>query len=153
MAPTEPLMPAELALQQHTQGDDAAGSRRQSQSGLGSVPLLAHGVSRSSSLSAGKGTLRDRLGLQGVARRTLGIILLLFTVLMWTLSNFLASVSVPADWRLTCCKTNSLTVYICKRFLQQTILSGLRQHLHLRGLAHSHGNTIYHADGDTHSKK
>ncbi|KAK0614112.1 hypothetical protein B0T14DRAFT_539705 [Immersiella caudata] len=35
--------------------------------------------------------LRARFGLLGVARRTLGITLLLFTVLMWTVSNFLAS--------------------------------------------------------------
>lgn len=33
------------------------------------------------------------LGLGGVARRTLGICLLLVTVFLWTLSNFLASVS------------------------------------------------------------
>jgi len=31
----------------------------------------------------------------GVARRTLGIALLLLTVFLWTLSNFLASVSYP----------------------------------------------------------
>lgn len=32
------------------------------------------------------------LGIAGIARRTLGIILLLVTVFLWTLSNFLASV-------------------------------------------------------------
>lgn len=33
--------------------------------------------------------------LGGVARRTLGICLLLIVVVLWTASNFLASVSVP----------------------------------------------------------
>ncbi|KUI64298.1 hypothetical protein VM1G_11104 [Cytospora mali] len=38
-----------------------------------------------------KGGLRAKLGLGGVARRTLGISLLLVTVFLWTTSNFLAS--------------------------------------------------------------
>jgi hypothetical protein len=38
--------------------------------------------------------LRAGLGLGGVARRTLGIFLLLVTVVLWTGSNFLASVSI-----------------------------------------------------------
>ena len=37
--------------------------------------------------------IREKLGLGGVARRTLGIALLLVVVFLWTLSNFLASVS------------------------------------------------------------
>lgn len=37
---------------------------------------------------------RERLGLAGVARRTLGISMLLVTVFLWTTSNFLASVRV-----------------------------------------------------------
>lgn len=54
------------------------------------------GASRSSVRSAGtnasKGSsLRGKLGLLGVARRTLGIALLLLTVFLWTVSNFLAS--------------------------------------------------------------
>lgn len=39
----------------------------------------------------GGGGLRAQLGLAGVARRTLGISLLLVTVCLWTTSNFLAS--------------------------------------------------------------
>lgn len=38
---------------------------------------------------------RADVGLQNIARRTLGIILLLITVILWTTSNFLASVSGP----------------------------------------------------------
>lgn len=49
---------------------------------------------RTRSLSPVARGWRAKLGLGGVARRTLGILLLLTTVFMWTLSNFLASVSV-----------------------------------------------------------
>ena len=36
---------------------------------------------------------RAGVGLENIARRTLGIVLLLVTVFLWTASNFLASVS------------------------------------------------------------
>lgn len=45
---------------------------------------------------------RASTGLQNVARRTLGIILLLITVILWTVSNFLASVSVSARLQRLC---------------------------------------------------
>ncbi|KAK0752377.1 hypothetical protein B0T18DRAFT_318523 [Schizothecium vesticola] len=51
----------------------------------------SHFRPRSTTSTKGPSSLRARLGLLGVARRTLGILLLLFTVFMWTLSNFLAS--------------------------------------------------------------
>jgi solute carrier family 35 protein F5 len=35
---------------------------------------------------------RSKVGLGGVGRRTLGILCLLVTVFLWTLSNFMASV-------------------------------------------------------------
>lgn len=38
---------------------------------------------------------RANVGLQHVARRTLGIFLLMMTVFLWTASNFLASVCEP----------------------------------------------------------
>ncbi|KAL2135206.1 hypothetical protein VTI74DRAFT_9412 [Chaetomium olivicolor] len=41
--------------------------------------------------STGSSSIRERLGLGGVARRPLGIALLLVVVFLWTLSNFLAS--------------------------------------------------------------
>lgn len=49
--------------------------------------------------SAGTGTsknmgFRAGVGLENVARRTLGMVLLGVTVLLWTSSNFLASVSI-----------------------------------------------------------
>jgi solute carrier family 35 protein F5 len=47
-----------------------------------------------SNSSSTAGSIRDKLGLGGVARRTLGIALLLVVVFLWTLSNFMASVSL-----------------------------------------------------------
>ncbi|KAK4452294.1 putative ras [Podospora aff. communis PSN243] len=85
MAPAEPLMPAELAPERDERSRPSASRRRS-----GSVPLIARGLSRSSTTTTAS-SLRARFGLLGVARRTLGIALLLFTVLMWTVSNFLAS--------------------------------------------------------------
>ncbi|KAH6626170.1 hypothetical protein B0J18DRAFT_133365 [Chaetomium sp. MPI-SDFR-AT-0129] len=48
--------------------------------------------SRATTTGGGKGgSIREKLGLGGLARRTLGITLLLIVVFLWTLSNFLAS--------------------------------------------------------------
>lgn len=49
------------------------------------------GTTTKTQRGAGVGGLRAQLGLAGVARRTLGISLLLVTVCLWTTSNFLAS--------------------------------------------------------------
>jgi solute carrier family 35 protein F5 len=96
MAPAEPMMPADLA----SPGLDylAVGSRRSTHP--------EHGIDMGASVTASlrslgtagsKGSsLRSKLGLMGVARRTLGIVLLLVTVLLWTISNFLASVRPPS---------------------------------------------------------
>lgn len=57
-----------------------------------------HHTSRSgSSCPPNRGVqgFRAGIGIKKVARRTLGIILLLVTVVLWTGSNFLASVSTP----------------------------------------------------------
>jgi hypothetical protein len=62
-------------------------------------PAMLHELHRSSSSSRAIGKqqrFRAGLGVRGVARRTLGIFLLLVTVVLWTGSNFLASVSVRA---------------------------------------------------------
>jgi hypothetical protein len=50
----------------------------------------SNGHSRPASLK-GRG-FRAGVGLENVARRTLGILLLMVTVFLWTASNFLASV-------------------------------------------------------------
>lgn len=56
---------------------------------------MSSSLSRSRSLKPkrGGGGFKKSVGLENVARRTLGIILLLATVFLWTSSNFLASVS------------------------------------------------------------
>lgn len=89
-------MPAELAppgVEYHAVGH---GRRSQSLSEDGNHGIDL-GASRASIRSTGttgtKSTLRSKFGLMGVARRTLGIALLLLTVFLWTVSNFLASVS------------------------------------------------------------
>lgn len=84
MAPVEPMMPAELAPEYH------ASNRRRSQSASGGINI-SNCCHRSPSQSTKGSTLRAKFGLMGVARRTLGIILLLVTVFLWTASNFLAS--------------------------------------------------------------
>jgi len=68
----------------------AARSLNQSLSNRSRRSTVSSGIS---SFSASN-SIRDRLGLGGVARRTLGIGLLLVVVLLWTISNFLASVSL-----------------------------------------------------------
>lgn len=63
-----------------------------------SSPAMLHELRRSNSAAGAIGKrqqFRAGLGVKGVARRTLGIFLLLITVVLWTGSNFLASVSVP----------------------------------------------------------
>src|SRR5690606_23627469 len=109
MAPTEPLLPGDLAPDAQTgnagrhgalsSSSSSSFSRRRSPSAAG---MLAGPVSQSPLLSEVAGTaepaataggVRARLGLGGVARRTLGITLLLVVVFLWTLSNFMASVS------------------------------------------------------------
>jgi hypothetical protein len=54
-------------------------------------PRILHPSSSRSRMSISKGKEEKRT-LGGLARRTLGIILLLSTVFLWTVSNFLASV-------------------------------------------------------------
>ncbi|KAH6636917.1 hypothetical protein F5144DRAFT_200482 [Chaetomium tenue] len=114
MAPIEPLLPGELApdhkqkdetAQHSTQTHPSSSSRRRSHSvtaGMLSATDSEPPLSRSPSTArtSGSGTtvsrgsisnLREKLGLGGVARRTLGIGLLLVVVFLWTTSNFLAS--------------------------------------------------------------
>lgn len=92
MAPTEPLMPVELAspgLEHHQ-----AGTRTSIHSDRGTdAGTSVTSSARSTGTAGSKGSsVRAKFGLMGVARRTLGIILLLVTVFLWTASNFLASV-------------------------------------------------------------
>ena len=89
MAATEPILPAELAPAQHEQ------LRRSL-----SIPRTSDEDNRLSFQDARKGEkesdLLNKLGLGSYARRTLGICCLTITVFLWTLANFLASVSIRA---------------------------------------------------------
>ncbi|KAK4226893.1 hypothetical protein QBC38DRAFT_214991 [Podospora fimiseda] len=108
MAPIEPIMPAELAphhpvedvplytptLPHHTSSSSFADEDRRRRSLSGARSLLITSQQRSTSpsrISKAGGSLKAKLGLGGVARRTLGIVLLLVVVFLWTISNFLAS--------------------------------------------------------------
>lgn len=113
MAPTEPLLPGDLAPDAQTgnagrhgalsSSSSSSFSRRRSPSAAGMLagpvsqsPLLSEvaGTAEPAAPAATAGGVRARLGLGGVARRTLGITLLLVVVFLWTLSNFMASVSL-----------------------------------------------------------
>ncbi|KAK4103905.1 hypothetical protein N658DRAFT_521742 [Parathielavia hyrcaniae] len=115
MAPIEPLLPGELApdnepTERHahahahnTPSSPSSSPRRRSHSvtaamllsnteSLDEPPLSRSACSATTSSSTTMaGGIRDKLGLGGVARRTLGIALLLVVVLLWTVSNFMAS--------------------------------------------------------------
>lgn len=57
--------------------------------------------------------LDQKAGVMGIARHTLGIICLLITVFLWTLSNFLASVSLTDEmlfWARSCSPRQNLAI-------------------------------------------
>ncbi|KAL8358192.1 hypothetical protein RB598_002795 [Gaeumannomyces tritici] len=84
--PADPTRPAELAAEeQHSV------PRLQPRRSISSAMLMQDSMMSSLSAATGRSGLREKLGVAGFARRTLGIILLIITVFLWTLSNFLAS--------------------------------------------------------------
>lgn len=85
MAPTEPMLPGELAPPQ--QGHPRT-SFSISDVADDDLSLSFQGTHKGKKKSG----LVNRLGLGGFARRTLGICCLTITVFLWTLANFLASV-------------------------------------------------------------
>lgn len=99
MAPLEPLVgTAEMAPEPEETRRSLSSSRALQRTLSSSIASLrsAGAMTGSSTTTSGagagaKGGLRAKLGLAGVARRTLGISLLLVTVFLWTTSNFLAS--------------------------------------------------------------
>jgi hypothetical protein len=89
-------------------------------------------LSRSSSRSAVKPRgFRAGMGLQNVARRTLGIFLLFVTVFLWTSSNFLASVSCHI---LHCKVKLTKTVHLRRQYIFEAILRNVYQYIFLRNL-------------------
>lgn len=76
----------------------------------------------------------------GIARRTMGIVLLLVVVVLWTTSNFLGSVGAP--WSQDLYKSNGLgyrlTMWNTDHFRRQDLSQAFFRHLH----QHIH---VYHA--------
>lgn len=101
MAPLEPLAgmpepPPSSAVETHPRHRSLSISSYTAQTHLSNsiTSLRSAGVAPTTLTTTPKTgihALTARLGLRGVARRTLGIGLLLLTVFLWTLSNFLAS--------------------------------------------------------------
>ncbi|KAH8908836.1 hypothetical protein BR93DRAFT_976940 [Coniochaeta sp. PMI_546] len=161
MAPAEPMMPAELA----SPGPEyhQVGTRRSTHSERG-IDMGASVTSslRSMGTAASKGSsLRAKFGLMGVARRTLGIILLLVTVFLWTASNFLASYifsdhTYDKPFFLVYLNTSIFAVSLIPMIIQYTAkhgLSGLKTRtgelwLELRYGTPSHHKTAQDADDD-----
>lgn len=87
------MLPAEIqpdAVNQARLSLSSIRSSVRSPSPIRSIPGTSLGKSSGGSLMA-------RVGLGGIARRTLGITLLMFTVFLWTASNFLASSIFSGD--------------------------------------------------------
>lgn len=95
MAPLEPLAgTAELAPEPESSRQRSLSiSSHAAQTHLSSsiTSLRSAGAASAPAKGSGIHALKAKLGLGGVARRTLGISLLLVTVFLWTTSNFLAS--------------------------------------------------------------
>lgn len=101
MAPLEPLAgttemmpePEETRRSRRSLSSTRGANRTLSSSiaSFRSAGTTGTGTTTKTQRGAGVGGLRAQLGLAGVARRTLGISLLLVTVCLWTTSNFLAS--------------------------------------------------------------
>ena len=129
-----------------------------------SVELVTRGrSSRSLSMSttASKGSFRSKMPswVTNMGRRTLGIMLLLVVVFLWTVSNFLASVSGCANplsvplfscflWRYP--RWHPIVGirfagYVRRWLIQQAVLPSLRQHFHVRLCPNTDGNPTRYA--------
>ncbi|EXF81852.1 uncharacterized protein N0V96_003781 [Colletotrichum fioriniae] len=129
MAPSEPMLPAALAPPDH---HDRPPRRSFSSTDRLSASVASTNRSRSTVRSSG---WQAKMGLGGVARRTLGISLLLVTVLLWTISNFLASYifsdhSYDKPFFVVYMNTSVFAVSLIPmlvRFLMQHGIEGLRR--------------------------
>ncbi|WQF79905.1 hypothetical protein CDEST_04919 [Colletotrichum destructivum] len=128
MAPNEPMLPAAIAPEPHGRPP----RRSFSNTDRLSASVASTNRSRSTVRSSG---WQAKMGLGGVARRTLGISLLLVTVLLWTISNFLASYifsdhSYDKPFFVVYMNTSVFAVSLVPmlvRFLMQNGVEGLRR--------------------------
>ncbi|KAK2028536.1 hypothetical protein LX32DRAFT_400891 [Colletotrichum zoysiae] len=128
MAPSEPMLSATIAPE--------SGSRppRRSFSSTDRLSASVASTNRSRSTVRSSGW-QAKMGLGGVARRTLGISLLLLTVLLWTVSNFMASYifsdhSYDKPFFVVYMNTSVFAVSLIPmlvRFLMQHGVEGLRR--------------------------
>lgn len=101
---------------------------------------------RTRSMSPVRKGLLVKYGLEDIGRRTLGICLLLVTVFLWTLSNFLASVSfVQADITDLRRLLRNDTVHLLRPYLRQAIFLGLREHFCFCNFIDTHVYEIFAA--------
>jgi hypothetical protein len=89
------------------------------------------------SMSSSRSALKPRgfragVGLQNVARRTLGIFLLLVTVFLWTSSNFLASVGCYLPH---CRPKLTEPVHFRRQYILEAILRYVHQYIFLCSIA------------------
>ncbi|MCJ1417630.1 hypothetical protein MMC32_003974 [Xylographa parallela] len=82
------------------------------------------GISVRSERSPSRSVSVPRKSLGGLARRTLGIVLLLITVLLWTVSNFLASTifadnSFSKPYFVTYLNTSFFSLFLLSSFIRQ----------------------------------
>ncbi|KAH6680670.1 hypothetical protein B0J14DRAFT_470291 [Halenospora varia] len=103
---------------------------------------MSHTGSNTNSLKGGGG-FRGSVGLENVARRTLGIILLLVTVLLWTASNFLASYIFADN---TYSKPYFVT-YINTSFFAISLIPIFLRVVHKHGFAHVRESAIEYWQG------
>ncbi|KLU88430.1 hypothetical protein MAPG_07416 [Magnaporthiopsis poae ATCC 64411] len=122
--PVEPARPAELAAEQN------GGLEPQPRRSISSAMLLQDSVISSRSGGTGRSGLREKLGVAGFARRTLGIILLTITVFLWTVSNFLASYIFSDN---TYSKP-FFVVYINTSFFALSLIPMALKYIHQHGL-------------------
>ncbi|OLN84435.1 putative vacuolar membrane protein [Colletotrichum chlorophyti] len=140
MAPSEPMLPAAIAPEHHTR------TQRRSFSNADRLSASVASTNRSR-LTVRSSEWQAKLGLAGVARRTLGISLLLVTVLLWTISNFLASYifsdhSYDKPFFVVYMNTSVFAVSLVPmlvRFLVRHGVAGLRNEAMVVWNEHRHG--------------
>ncbi|CAI0648301.1 unnamed protein product [Colletotrichum noveboracense] len=148
MAPSEPMLPAAIA-------PDHARDTRRSFSSADRMSQSVASTNRSRSTVRSSG-LQAKLGLAGVARRTLGISLLLVTVLLWTISNFLASYifsdhSYDKPFFVVYMNTSVFAVSLVPmlvKFVMRHGVEGLRREAMVVWNEHKHGKGGLKAEGD-----
>ncbi|RDL39736.1 Multidrug resistance efflux transporter EmrE [Venustampulla echinocandica] len=129
MSAQEPLVPPTMAEELRFSAEQPSVQRRR-------VSMASLEPVKSNGFRAG-------MGLQNMARRTLGIILLLLTVFLWTASNFLASYIFADN---TYSKPYFVT-YINTSFFAISLLPVFLRIVHQHGIAHVRTSAVEYWQG------